>query len=50
LHPLLPQQLPHQMLIDGAQPAHAQRLPKLMQHPGSGQRAPQSGEAPPRGD
>ena len=42
------QQPPHQMLIDGAQPAHAHRLPKLMEHSGGGQRAPQPGEAPPR--
>jgi len=37
------------MLVDGAQPAHAHGLPKLMQHPGGGQRVPQPGEAPPRG-
>ena len=36
------------MLIDGAQPTHAHSLPKLMEHPGGGQRAPQPGEAPPR--
>ena len=43
-----PQQPPHQMLIDAPQSTHARRLPKLMQHPGGGQRAPQPGEAPPR--
>lgn len=47
LHPLPPQQPPDQMLIDGAQPAHAYGLPKLMEHPGGGQRVPQPGEAPP---
>ena len=36
------------MLIDGAQPAHPHSLPKLMKHPGGGQRTPQPGEAPPR--
>ena len=36
------------MLVDGAQPAHAHSLPKLMDHPGGGQRVPQPGEAPPR--
>jgi len=37
------------MLVDGTQPAHAHRLPKLMEHPGGGQGAPQPGETPPRG-
>ena len=37
------------MLVDGAQPAHADDLPKLMEHPGGGQRVPQPGEAPPCG-
>jgi len=36
------------MLMDGAQPVHPQGLPKLMEHPGGGQRVPQPGEAPPR--
>jgi len=37
------------MLIDAPQPTHAHSLPKLMEHPGGGQRAPQPGEAsPPR--
>jgi len=36
------------MLIDRAQSAHAKSLPKLMQHPGGGQCAPQPGETPPR--
>ncbi len=36
------------MLIDGAQSADAHAAPKLMQHPGGGQRAPQPGETPPR--
>ena len=45
----LPSQQPsHQMLIDGAQCAHAHALPKLMEHPGRGQGAPQPGEASPR--
>jgi hypothetical protein len=37
------------MLVDGAQPAHAHSLPKLMEHAGRGQYVAQSGEAPPRG-
>ena len=36
------------MLIDRAQSADAHAAPKLMEHPGGGQRAPQPGEAPPR--
>jgi len=32
LDALPPQQAPHQMLIDGAQPAHTHSLPKLMEH------------------
>ena len=36
------------MLIDRAQSADPHAPPKLMQHPGGGQRAPQPGEAPPR--
>jgi hypothetical protein len=36
------------MLVDGTPPAHAHRLPKLMEHPGGGQGAPQPGETPPR--
>ena len=36
------------MLINGAQTADAHASPKLMQHPGGGQRVPQPGEAPPR--
>jgi hypothetical protein len=36
------------MLIDGAQTADAHASPKLMQHPGGGQRVPQPGEASPR--
>jgi hypothetical protein len=43
-----PQQSTHQMLIDGAQSVHAHGLPKLMEHPGGGERVPQPGEAPPR--
>jgi hypothetical protein len=37
------------MLIDGAQPAHAHGLSKLMEHAGRGQGGSQPGEAPPRG-
>jgi hypothetical protein len=37
------------MLVDGAQPAHAHSLPKLMEHAGRGQCGSQPGEAPPRG-
>jgi hypothetical protein len=37
------------MLVDGAQPAHAQGLSKLMEHPGRGQGGSQPGKAPPRG-
>jgi hypothetical protein len=48
LHTLPMQQPPHQMLIHAPQSAHAQRLTKLMQHPGGGQRAPQPGKTPPR--
>jgi hypothetical protein len=48
LQALPPQQPPHQMLVEGAQSADAHAAPKLMEHPGSGQRAPQPGEAPPR--
>jgi hypothetical protein len=48
LHALPPQQTLHQMLIDGAQTADAHAPPKLMQHPGGGQRVPQPGKAPPR--
>jgi len=44
-----PQQAPHQILVDGAQSAHTHGLPKLMEHSGGGQRAPQPGEVPPRG-
>lgn len=43
-----PQQTSHQMLLDGAQPAHAHALPELMEHPGGGQCVSQPGEAPPR--
>jgi len=42
------QQPPHQMLIDAAQSAHAHGLPKLMQHPGGGQRVSQPGKTSPR--
>lgn len=42
------QQSSHQMLLDAPQATDADRLPKLMQHPGGGQRAPQPGETPPR--
>jgi hypothetical protein len=49
LHTLPPQQPPHQMPVDDTQASHAHALPKLMQHPGGGQRAPQMGEPPPRG-
>ena len=46
----LPLQQPsHQMLIDGAQCADSHTLSKLVEHPGRGQRAPQPGEASPRG-
>ncbi len=48
LQSLSSQQPSHQMLIDGAQCADSHALPKLMEHPGSGQRAPQPGEASPR--
>ena len=45
----LPAQQPsHQIVIDGAECADAQALPKLMKHPGRGQRAPQPGEPAPR--
>jgi hypothetical protein len=37
------------MLMDAAQSAHADDLPKLMQHTRGGTGAPQPGEAPPRG-
>jgi len=37
------------MLIDGAQPADAHGLPKLMEHTGRGQCGSQPGKAPPRG-
>jgi hypothetical protein len=37
------------MMIDGSQPVHAHGLPKLMEHPGRGQRGSQPDEAPPRG-
>ncbi len=43
------QQAPHQMLVDGAQPAHTHGLPKLMEHAGRGQGGSQPGETPPRG-
>jgi hypothetical protein len=36
------------MLIDGAQPADTHVPPKLMEHPGGGQRVSQPGEASPR--
>jgi hypothetical protein len=49
LHSLPPQQPPDQMPVDGAQCTHAQGLPKLVEHPGGGQRASQPGEAPPGG-
>jgi hypothetical protein len=49
LHSLPSQQSSHEMLIDVTQSAHAHPLPKLMQHPGGRQGAPQPGEAPPRG-
>jgi len=49
LQPRPPQQALDQMLVDGAQPAHTHGLPKLMEHPGRGQCAPQPGETPPRG-
>ena len=42
------QQPLHQMLIDASQSTHAHSLPKLMEHPGGGQRAPQPGKTPPR--
>lgn len=42
------QQSSHQMLLDAPQSADADQLPKLMEHPGGGQRAPQPGETPPR--
>jgi hypothetical protein len=42
------QQSSHQMLLDAPQATDADRLPKLMEHPGGGQRAPQPGETPPR--
>jgi len=42
------QQSSHQMLLDAPQSTDADRLPKLMEHPGGGQRAPQPGETPPR--
>jgi hypothetical protein len=42
------QQSSHQMLLDAPQSINADRLPKLMEHPGGGQRAPQPGETPPR--
>jgi hypothetical protein len=48
LHALPPNQTPHEMLIDGPQPVHSQTQPKLMQHPGGGQRMSQAGEVPPR--
>lgn len=48
LQTLPSQQPPHQMLIDGAQCADSHALPKLMEHPGRGQRATQPGESSPR--
>jgi len=42
------QQSSHQMLLDAPQATDADRLSKLMEHPGGGQRAPQPGETPPR--
>jgi len=36
------------MLIDGPQPADAHMSPKLMEHPGGGQRVSQPGKVPPR--
>jgi hypothetical protein len=43
------QQPSHQMLIDGPQPADTHLPPKLMEHPGGWQYAPQPCEAPPGG-
>ncbi len=49
LHALPAHQPAHQMPVDGAQAADADAAPKLMEHPGGGQGAPQPGETSPRG-